>query len=74
MNVLTNKETHGTNFLVRMAWVELRALFQDTVAEALPAGAVAKVVDLVAGLDVWSRPREITAAMVSDPDWLERNG
>jgi 2-methylcitrate dehydratase PrpD len=57
----------------RMAWDELRALFQDTVAEALPAAAITKVVDLVAGLDGGSRPREIPAAMVAAPGWLERD-
>lgn len=57
----------------RMGWGELRVLFQDTVAEALPAEAVAQVVDLVAGLDGGSPPRRITAAMVADPDWLARD-
>ncbi len=57
----------------RMDWGELQALFQNTVNEALPPTVVAKVVDLVAGLDGGSHPREITAAMVSDSGWLERD-
>ncbi len=57
----------------RMAWDELRALFQDTVAEALPAEAITKVVDLVVGLDGGARPREIPAAMAAAPGWLERD-
>lgn len=55
-------------------WDELRALFRDTVAEVLPADAVDQIVDLVAGLDCDSRPRQITAAFIADPDWLDRNG
>ena len=57
----------------RMDWDELRALFQDTVAEALPAQAVAEVANLVAGLDGGSSPRRITAAMVADSEWLARD-
>jgi 2-methylcitrate dehydratase PrpD len=55
----------------RMSWDELRALFEDTVADALPPAAMKKVVDLVAKLDCGSRPREIAAAFVAVPDWLE---
>lgn len=58
----------------RMSWDELRALFQDTVADTLPAAAVARVVDLVAGLDGKSSPREITAAFVAAPGRLELPG
>ena len=57
----------------RMAWDELRALFQDTVAEALSAKAMTTVVDLVADLDGETRPREVAAAFVADPDWVKRN-
>ena len=57
----------------RMGWSELRALFQDTVAEALSAQAVAEVADLVAGLDGGSSPRRIAAAMVADQDWLAKD-
>jgi hypothetical protein len=53
---------------------ELRALFEDTVADALSKPAMAKVVDLAARLDRHSRPREITAAFVAVPGWLEREG
>lgn len=55
----------------RMTWDELSALFQDTVADILPAERVAKVLDLVAHLDRDARPREITAAFVAAPGWLE---
>ena len=58
----------------RMTWDELRALFEDTVADSLSAQAIAKVLDLVAGLDRDAGPREITAAFVADPGWLERDG
>ena len=59
--------------LRRMDWSELRALFQDTVAEALPAQAVAEVADLVADLDGGSSPRRIAAAMAADSEWLARD-
>ena len=52
----------------------LRALFEDTVADALSTQAMAKVADLVAGLDRDSRSREITNAFVAVPGWLERDG
>lgn len=52
-------------------WDELGALFQDTVADAVPAERVAKVLDLVANLDRGARPRDITAAFVAVPGWLE---
>ena len=55
----------------RMTWDELSALFQNTVADILPAERVAKVLDLVAHLDRDARPREITAAFVAAPGWLE---
>jgi 2-methylcitrate dehydratase PrpD len=58
----------------RMSWDELRALFEDTVADALSTQAMAKVADLVAGLDRNSRPREITTTFVAVPGWLERDG
>lgn len=58
----------------RMAWDELHALFEDGVADALPPGAVAKVVDLVAALDRKSRVRDIAAAFVAVPGWLESGG
>lgn len=56
----------------RMVWDELGSLFRDTVVDALPERSVSEVVDLVAGLDRQSRPREIAAAMVADPEWLAR--
>ena len=55
----------------RMTWDELSALFQNTVADILPAERVAKVLDLVAHLDRDARPREITAAFVAVPGWLD---
>ncbi len=55
----------------RMAWDELRALFQDTVAAVLPAEPIRRVVDLVAALDATSTARDITAAFVAEPGWLE---
>ena len=57
----------------RMSWDELSALFKDTVADALPATTLTQVLDLVAGLDRSTRPREITAAFVAAPGWLERD-
>ena len=57
----------------RMTWDELSALFRDTVADALPAATLSKVLDLVAGLDRDSQPREIMAAFVAAPGWLERD-
>jgi hypothetical protein len=45
-----------------------------TVADALSTQAMAKVADLVAGLDRDSRSREITNAFVAVPGWLERDG
>ena len=70
--VLVNRVDHprGSPYR-RMDWDELRALFRDTVAEALPEKTITDVVDLVAGLDGKSRPRNITTAMVADPKWLE---
>ena len=55
----------------RMSWDELGALFEDTVAGALPAGRVAQVLGLVANLDRDTRARRITAAFVANPDWLK---
>jgi len=45
-------------------------LFHDTAADALPPGAMKKVIDLVANLDGKALPREITAAFVAVPGWL----
>ena len=53
----------------RMSWGEVQALFADTVADVLPAEKSRKVVDLVAGLDQQTRPREITAAFVAATKW-----
>ena len=57
----------------RIVWSELRALFADTLKEALTAQAITGVMDLVAGLDGGSRPREIVAAFAANPAWLERD-
>ena len=48
-----------------MAWNEISALFRDTVAGDLPEKSIARVIDLVAGLDGRSTAREITAAFVA---------
>lgn len=58
----------------RMTWEELQALFQDTVADVLPAQTITEVVNLVADLDRTSKPREITAAFVAAPGSLDRVG
>ena len=55
----------------RMTWDELCGLFGDTVAGALSPSSVDKVLNLVAGLDRDTRPREITAAFVAVPGWLD---
>ena len=55
----------------RMTWDELSALFKDTVADALPAATLNRVLDLVAGLDRDTQPREIMGAFVAAPGWLE---
>jgi hypothetical protein len=55
-----------------MSWDELSALFKDSVGDALPVSALAKTLDLVAGLDRDSRPREIMQTFVAAPGWLER--
>jgi 2-methylcitrate dehydratase PrpD len=55
----------------RMSWDELSALFKDSVADALPAAGLVKVLDLVAGLDRDSSVRDITAAFVAQPGWME---
>jgi 2-methylcitrate dehydratase PrpD len=47
-----------------MAWEETAALFRDTVAGDLPAKSIDKVVNLVAGLDGKSRPRDLARAFV----------
>jgi len=56
----------------RMSWDELSALFRDTVADAMPAATLTRVLDLVAGLDRDARPREIMTTYVAAPGWLER--
>jgi 2-methylcitrate dehydratase PrpD len=56
-----------------MYWDELSALFKDTVADALPDAGLEKVLDLVAGLDRDTRPREIMQTFVAVPGWLERD-
>lgn len=48
-----------------MAWDEISKLFRDTVTGALPETSIARVIDLVAGLDGKSTAREITAAFVA---------
>ena len=57
----------------RMTWDELSVLFKDTVADALPAATLNTVLKLVAGLDGDAQPREIMAAFVAAPGWMERN-
>jgi 2-methylcitrate dehydratase PrpD len=48
-----------------MAWDETAALFRDTVSGDLPEQSIARVLDVVAGLDGKSRARDITAAFVA---------
>jgi 2-methylcitrate dehydratase PrpD len=55
----------------RMSWDELSALFKDSVADALSEPALAKVLDLVAGLDRDSNVRDITATFVAQPGWMD---
>jgi len=57
-----------------MNWDELSALSRDTVADALPADRLAKVLARVANLDRGTRAREITDAFVAAPGWLDRDG
>jgi 2-methylcitrate dehydratase PrpD len=45
-----------------MAWDEIAGLFRDTVAGALPAKSIDRVLDVVANLDGKSKARDITAA------------
>jgi 2-methylcitrate dehydratase PrpD len=56
----------------RMSWDELSALFRDTVADAMPAATLTHVLNLVESLDRDARPREITAAFVAAPGWLDK--
>jgi len=55
----------------RMSWDDLSALFKDSVADALTATSLSRVLDLVARLDRGTRPRDITAAFVAAPGWLD---
>jgi hypothetical protein len=55
-----------------MNWDELSALFRDTVADALAPAAALRVLDLVGRLDRDARVRDITAAFVAPPGWLDR--
>ncbi len=55
----------------RMSWDELSALFRDSVGDALPASSKNKILDLVAGLDRGSKPRDITALFVAPPGWMQ---
>ncbi len=57
----------------RMSWDELSALFRDTVADAMPAATLTKVLDGVAALDRHSRPREIMSTYVASAEWLARD-
>jgi 2-methylcitrate dehydratase PrpD len=54
-----------------MNWDELSALFRDTVADALAPAAALRVLDLVGRLDRDARVRDITAAFVAPPGWLD---
>lgn len=57
----------------RMTWDELSGLFADTVGDALKPAALAKALDLVAGLDRAARPREIVRGFVARPGWLDHD-
>jgi 2-methylcitrate dehydratase PrpD len=50
-----------------MAWGEISSLFRDTVSGMLPDRSIARVIDVVAGLDGKSRARDITAAFAVPP-------
>jgi hypothetical protein len=56
-----------------MTWDELKMLFEDTLADILPAPTIATVLDLVAGLDAKSSPRDITVAFVAPAEKWERD-
>ena len=58
--------------IVLVATGYLNLTFQDTLSEALTAPALTRVMDIVFRLDVDSRPREITAAFIANPGWLEK--
>jgi 2-methylcitrate dehydratase PrpD len=49
-----------------MAWGDITGLFRDTVSGMLPEKSIARVIDVVAGLDGRSRVRDITAAFVAE--------
>ncbi len=73
-NTLVAREPHPRGSPHRrMRWDELSALFKDTVADALPASALNKVLNLVAGLDRDAQPRELMSAFVAAPGWMERD-
>ncbi|MCC7487521.1 MAG: MmgE/PrpD family protein [Burkholderiales bacterium] len=55
-----------------MGWSELSSLFRDTLGDALPADRLARVPELVAGLDRGTRVRDLTNAFVAAPGWLGR--
>jgi len=55
----------------RMSWDELSSLFRDSVADALPEQQLKHVLDLVAGLDRDAKVRDITAAFVARPGWMD---
>jgi 2-methylcitrate dehydratase PrpD len=48
-----------------MAWNEIAELFRDTVSGVLPAAAIGKITDLVAGLDRKTAVRDVAAAFVA---------
>jgi hypothetical protein len=71
-NLLFRGGSKSSSYRV-MSWQELRALFADTVGDALRPHALAEVVDLVAAHDQDSRPRDITRAFVAAPGWLDES-
>ena len=50
-----------------MAWDEISGLFRATVSGMLPDKSIARVIDVVAGLDGKTRARDITAAFTVPP-------
>ena len=57
----------------RMTWDELSALFKDTVDDALPPAALDRTLELVAGLDRGTHPREVVRSFMARPGWLDHD-
>ncbi len=57
----------------QMAWDEVAALFEDTVKNVIAADQITHVLTLVRALDRDTRVRQITAAFIALPGWLNAN-